>query len=81
MVEMSCGSVIIEVMNTLKRYATTCAALMAVAIVLVGSTAMGASKAPSPPVIEPSLSYMVIIYSLVALAGICVIAFKNPKRT
>jgi len=81
MVEMLCGSVIIEVMNTLKRYATTCAVLMAGMIVLVESTAMGRSNVPRAPEIEPSLSYMVILYSLVALAGICVIAFKNPKRT
>ena len=82
MVEMQRRSVIIRIMNTLKRYAGTCAILVLAGIIVFGaSTAMGQSKTPQPPEIKEGLPWMAVVYSLVALAGICVIAFKNPKRT
>jgi cytosine/uracil/thiamine/allantoin permease len=82
MVEMLCGSVIIKCMNKFKRYAGRCAVLVAAGVIVFGqSLASGAPKTGQAPIIKESLSWLVILYSLLALAGICVIAFKNPRRT
>jgi len=86
MVEMSCGTGIIQRMNNLRRYARTCAILILVGVLVFGgSTALGKSKSDKtsnePPKIEAAQPWMAVVYSVVALAGICVVAFKNPKRT
>ena len=80
------AAVIIASMNKLKRYARTCAVLvLAGMLVFGGSTALGWSKSDKvsnePPTIETSRPWMAVVYSVVALAGVCVVAFKNPKRT
>ena len=75
-------------MNKLKRYARTSAALvLAGVLVFGGSTALGQSRsdkvsnAAATPTIKVARPWMAVVYSVVALAGICVVAFKNPKRT
>jgi hypothetical protein len=64
-----------------------CAILVLVGILAFGgSTALGQAKksrrkaANQPPVIKDGQSWIVITYSVAALAGVCVVAFKNPKR-
>ncbi|MBT3198865.1 MAG: hypothetical protein HN350_03020 [Phycisphaerales bacterium] len=73
-------------MKKLQRYARACAVLVLVGVLsLGGSTAIGAAKPAKPsksqPVAKAETPWMAVIYSVVALAGICVVAFKNPKRT
>ena len=73
-------------MNKLKRYVRTCAILVLVGVLAFGgATALGSSKSNkisnTPPKIKASQPWMAAVYSVVALAGICVVAFKNPKRT
>jgi hypothetical protein len=74
-------------MDNPKRYVKnvkTCAILLLVGVlVLTGVTALGAKTVggkPTPPNIKASQPWMAVVYSVVALAGICVIAFKDPKR-
>ncbi len=85
MVEMSCRTRIIKSMNKLKRYARTCAILVLVGVLMFGgSIALGKSRSKistEPPKIEAEQPWMAAVYSVVALAGICVVAFKDPKRT
>ena len=82
MVELLCGPVIINSMSNLKRYTGTCAVLVMVSVILLGeSLAWGRARVHRAPVLEQSLPWMAIVYSLIALAGICVAAFKNPRRT
>jgi hypothetical protein len=83
---MSREAVIIVSMNKLKRYARTFAVLVLVGmLVFGGSTALGKSRSDKvssePPTIEASRPWMAVVYSVVALAGVCVVAFKNPNRT
>ena len=80
---MSCPAVIIGGMNKLKRYAGTFAVLMVTGVLMFGgSTAFGKSKVSKvAPKIKASMPWTAVMYSVVALAGICVVAFKNPKRT
>ncbi|HUU60043.1 MAG TPA: hypothetical protein VMZ50_10900, partial [Phycisphaerae bacterium] len=52
--------------------------------VLVAAT--GAAAAPNgdgftADILESSIDWFAILYALVALAGICVVGFKNSKRT
>ncbi|MCP4376873.1 MAG: hypothetical protein GY794_11935 [bacterium] len=72
-------------MDNPKRYVKTCAILLLVCVlVLTSVTAFGARAAgrlPAPPKIKASQPWMAVVYSVVALAGICVIAFKDPKRS
>jgi hypothetical protein len=70
-------------MNKLKRYAGTLVVLvMTGVLVFGGSTALGAPKrSKEAPKIKASMPWTAVMYSVVALAGICVVAFKNPKRT
>jgi len=81
------GKVIIGSMNKSKRYARKFAAFVLVCLLAFGgSSAMAASRdrervPTEPPKIETSRSWVAVVYSVIALAGICVIAFKNPKRT
>lgn len=35
--------------------------------------------APKP--LEPSLDWVSLLYALIALIGVCVVGFKNAKRT
>jgi len=73
---------IIESMNKLKRYVRTCAVLVLLGVLAFGgATALGKPKATTPPKIEAKQPWMAAVYSVVALAGICVIAFKSPRRT
>ena len=53
-------------------------------LVFGGATALGAASnkaSKKPPTIAAGQPWMAAVYSVVALAGICVVAFKNPKRT
>jgi len=72
-------------MNKLKRYAGTFAAVVLVGVLaLGGATALGARSdkiSKDAPKIKASQPWLASVYSVVALAGICVVAFKNPKRT
>jgi len=69
-------------MNKLKRYARMCAILVLAGVLAFGgATALGGPKSKAPPVIEADQSWLAVVYSVVALAGICVVAFKNPRRT
>ncbi len=36
---------------------------------------------PEPPAIEPSTSWLTIAYAAVGVIAICVVAFKNARRT
>jgi hypothetical protein len=70
-------------MNKLKRYAGTLVVLvMTGVLVFGGSTALGATKrSKEAPKIKTAMPWMAVVYSVVAFTGICVVAFKNPKRT
>ena len=69
-------------MNKLKRYARTFAVLVLVGVLAFGgATALGGPKPKGPPKIEADQPWLAAVYSLAALAGICVVAFKNPRRT
>ncbi len=72
-------------MNKLKQYAGTCAAIVLVCVLaLGGATALGAKSdktSKNAPRIKAGQPWLASVYSVVALAGICVVAFKNPKRT
>jgi hypothetical protein len=70
-------------MNKLKRYARTFTILvMTGVLVFGGSTALGKTKvSKEAPKIKAYMPWTAVMYSVVALAGICVVAFKNPKRT
>jgi len=45
------------------------------------SPALAASRSQGPPEIEWSPPWVAILYTIVFLVGICVVAFKNAKRT
>ena len=69
-------------MNKLKRYARKCAVLVLVGVLAFGgSTALGKPKSNALPKIEAGQPWLAAVYSVVALAGICVVAFKSPRRT
>ena len=70
-------------MNKLKRYARMFAVLVVTSVLMFGgSVALGKPKAPKgPPKIKTTIPWTAAVYSLVALAGVCVVAFKDPKRT
>ena len=69
-------------MNKLKRYAGTLVVLvMTGVLVFGGSTALGAKRSKETPEIKTAMPWMAVVYSVVAFTGICVVAFKNPKRT
>ena len=81
-VEMLSREVIIKIMSKLKRYTMVCVVCATASVILLGPAALWAKKAPAgPPKIEASLPWMALVYALAALAGVCVIAFKNPGRT
>ncbi|MDP6543877.1 MAG: hypothetical protein QGH60_07780 [Phycisphaerae bacterium] len=73
-------------MNKLKRYTIMCMILVLVGVLAFGgASAFGGSRSDkiskNAPTIESSQPWLAAIYSVVALAGICVIAFKGPRRT
>ena len=73
-------------MNKLKRYARTCAVLVLAGVLMFGgANALGSSRSNKrsnrPPEIKAGQPWLASVYAVVALAGICVVAFKNPKRT
>jgi len=71
-------------MNKLKRYIMAFgipAAVWVFAFCGPALLAQGRRKAPVPPEIKAELPWLAVIYSVVALVGICVVAFKDPKRT
>jgi len=50
--------------------------------VLVTATGAGAAgDGFTADILESSVDWFAILYALVALAGICVVGFKNSKRT
>lgn len=87
MVEMSCRLGIINGMNKLKRYARMCSVLLLVGVLTFGcASALGKpnrsnKKRTTAPTIEASQPWLASVYAVVALAGVCVVAFKNPGRT
>jgi hypothetical protein len=70
-------------MNKLKRYAGTFAVLVVTGVLMFGgSTAFGKSKvSKGAPKIKTTMPWTAVVYSVVALTGICVVAFKSPRRT
>lgn len=71
-------------MNVRKRLT----ALLGVLLCTVGPAAVAlaakGAKAPKntgPPELKASVSFWAILCALVALAGVCVVAFKNARRT
>lgn len=55
--------------------------LAAACLLPAASTAAAAVDAAKAPAGEEATPWVAILYSLVGLAGICVIAFKNAKRS
>lgn len=63
--------------------------LTSILVYLVCASAVWAAPAaapapaapPEPPVIEAANSWLTIAYAVVGLVGICVVAFKNARRT
>lgn len=53
----------------------------ALAMASFGAIAAAADDAFKATPREPSHDWIAVLYALVALAGICVVAFKNSKRT
>ncbi len=45
------------------------------------SAASAASDAAKAPAGEDATPWIAILYSLIGLAGVCVVAFKNAKRS
>jgi len=69
-------------MDKLKRYITMFGIWAAVWIFAFGPDVLEAArKKKGPPVIDAGVSWWAVVYSVVALLGICVVAFKDPKRT
>jgi hypothetical protein len=57
------------------------ASLAGACLLLAASSGFGATDAASAPAGEDAVPWIAILYSLVGLAGICVVAFKNAKRS
>ena len=69
-------------MSKLKRYVGTCAVVVLLGVLTLGaSSAFGDALPNKPPEIKDGTPWLASVYSAVALAGICVVAFKNPRRT
>ena len=62
----------------------TLSALLMIAVLAMPAGRVSAARAAVPkgaPVVKTSTPWRAVIYSMVALAGICVVAFKDPRRT
>ena len=62
----------------------TLSALLMVAVLAISAGRESAAWSAGPkgaPAVKASTPWRAVIYSMVALAGICVVAFKDPRRT
>lgn len=57
------------------------AAPVLLAVLKTAAAADGGGAAPSPPQIESSTPWIAILYSLLAAVAICILGFKNSRRT
>jgi len=56
--------------------------MVVVLAIPVGRESAAWSAGPKgAPAVKASTPWRAVIYSMVALAGICVVAFKDPRRT
>jgi len=74
-------------MNRLRRYITTFGIWAAVWVfafadqVPLFAKRTARQRVLKPPEIEGGVPWLAAVYAVIALLGICVVAFKDPKRT